>query len=208
MDFVPAGYYEGKQDELDDEFDFGDSYNQEDCPLVVSETKKAAPPLLDNSYQEAGNEEVDVEGFSRSDSHLGDACAPSPVKGGKGSLSSNDCSSDASQSSIRNSSTISPVTFKISNSPHESFEECDDVRPSNGGGVAEPPNKLIQSRSGCGESCDLGTIRSSGQSLEREEDLKVAVTRGNVKHVARMLDGGGCGLVIQPSPPPYQFCNL
>lgn len=201
MDFVPAGYCECEDGE---EFDFGDNYvpgQYEGGPIEVIEPSKApqdAPLTQDKpltltragNYQEGGKE-GEAKSCSSSDSYLGGTCSPSPVKGGKGSLST-DCSSDTSQSSInsyhgnQNNLSNSPVTFKISNSRQESLEESDDV----GGGVPEPTSTLMSG--GRKDTCDLGTIRSSGElkALEVEEDMKVAVARGNVEYVTRRLDNG------------------
>lgn len=185
MDFVPDGYYDREEDELDGEFDFGDGYipgQFEGDPIVVSGIKegKSAPDGPLTTSCSAGDEDDE------------ELIVKTPVKGGKGSLCSSDASmTNSSRQESKDNSTNSPVTFKISNSPQESFDDDDGGIGPSSGNVAKPLTTLAQSRSS-GGSCDQGVPRSSGQLkfLERGEDLKVAVVRGNVEHVAKILDGG------------------
>jgi hypothetical protein len=214
MDFVPAGYSEGEEDQLDDEFDFGDSYTPGQFvqdPIVAPEVKQAAS-LTISHQQEAGNEKEDCHSMSKAKD--GRVCSRTPAKGqgaggrGKGSLASSDCYSEVSQSSsdlcLNHAKADSPVTFNISNSPQESLGNSDEDTSPGKRNIPEPSNTLTSSHVR-ERSCDRGVIKSSGQlkSLEREEDLKVALTRGNVEHVSRMLEEGGYALQTLPILPLY-----
>lgn len=202
MAFVPAGYFESEENE--EEFDFGDNYVRGQYAVEVLEPAKLArgtSSTLDKALTTPGKE-VEHEGvtsYSHSDNLIEATCPPSPAKVGEGSLST-DSFSDVTQSSYPggvdgSKKTVgnSPVTFNVSNSRRESLEECDDASPSEG--VTEPNSALTHS-GGRGASNDASATRSSGclKSLEAEEDFKVAVTRGNVEHITRILDEGGWGL--------------
>ena len=212
MAFVPAGYYEAEYQE-EDEFDFGDGIIQgqfEGAPIEVSPavTARAASPL-----------DKELRGFSLQQDGQLMTSPVSPVKGGKGSLSdcSLDLSVESSCSGSGNehprqaneggsSIECSPIKFRISNSQCESensLELSDNHSLSNAGssvnsgGVKEA--ELLGGRGlggggalePLGES-DGGSAKSRGwlESLEAEEAMKLAVTKGNVDKVTKMLDKG------------------
>lgn len=199
MAFVPAGYYECPEE---DEFDFGDNYIQEEGPVGPTEPEETALSTQDPSLKSPDHaEDIVGKGYD-----VGSASPVSPGKGGKGSLSSTEFSLDISESSTgshgnesgNKDSSSSPVTFKISTSRQESVDSVEPSGGVSGREVTESTGTFTRSGGrgeSCdlgGESCDMGTMLSSGKlkSLELEEDMKVAITRGNVEQVTRILDEG------------------
>ena len=209
MAFVPAGYYEFEEEEVDGEFDFGDGYAAGVVEVVSSGGGARGSPVASLKQQgsgsllEAGNEEDEVKGRG-----VDLASSSSPLKERKerkGSLSSQ--FSDASQTSSsslhgKNNASSSPVKFNISSGNPESEdsvelnEEVPKVRATPkpgsrsdaalkplGGGRGTP--SCAQDKKGEG-----GGMRGRLAGMEMAEDMKVAVTRGNVEQVRKMLDEG------------------
>lgn len=177
----------------------------------VNSTTQSSPLELE---LEAEKEEVDDP------TQFDDACtttsSPARGEGGGGGrgLSSTDFPSASPISSVslngnhvNQNSIHSPVTFKISTSRQESEESmvsCDGTTTSsaaaaNVGGVPAPSDASDAFERACGGadggasgrgmSCDPEMSRQS-KALEVGEDLKVAVSRGNVVLVSKMLDQG------------------
>lgn len=201
MAFVPGGYY----DEVEEEggFDFGDDFQYEHNPLEVCGGTAIKPEqALSSSLEqvivrEAGRkeDEVDEERFSGS----------LPKEGGDGSPSGEDCSSDMSSQSPntsclarknRSNSRCSPVKFKISSQESEDSVEYSDeaTEPS----VFEPLGVLKPSIGRvvpCDRDGGMAREESKGQlrALEVGEDMKVALGKGNMEQVKRILDEGRQG---------------
>ena len=206
MDFVPAGYYEQEDEE---EFDFGDSSAEvpyQDTPAgieVCSSAKLAHGTSAGQLELEAEKEEAEDAG------QFEDACTSSPTPSGHGGegVSSSDFPSVSPISSVSwngghdPNRTHSPVTFNISTSRQESEESmlsCGGTAAA--GDVSKPGGAFERARGGAVDddddggrdvSCDPAMSRQL-KALEVGEDMKVAVSRGNVELVSKMLDQGIC----------------
>ncbi len=192
MSFVPAGYYDNEE-EGNDGFCFGDEYNDdqlEDSPVVVSkslkETSITSPRPSEEPSLEAGYEE-------------GKVSTNGPVKGGKGSLFSADSFSDTSLESSTpyhgnhsQGEENQPVKFNISGEHLEFDKAAENLCEDPTGKEYKAFNSLRKSVSGPSASSGLDRARSRGQlkQLEALEDMKVALSRGNVEQVERLLNEG------------------
>ena len=195
MAFVPAGYYDSEEE---DGFDFGGNNNDgqfDDYPVVVSQgagpvSHEAQIGARDPDLKENGNgtgESCSVESVSHH----------APVKGGKGSLFSADSFSDTSQDSndpyhgnlSQSEENKSPVRFDVSGGQFELNRLCEDESSPK---ECPPLYSLRKSVNNPPPSSGPDRTRSKGQAkqLESLEDMKVALSRGNLEQVERLLDDG------------------
>lgn len=189
MSFVPAGYYDS---EGEDGFDFGDDHNDgqyDDFPTVVPQETGPA-----SQGAQIGAGDPDSGSGTRENCSAESAPHHAPVKGGKGSLFSADSFSDTSQDSsdpcpgnpCQDEESKSPVKFDVSGGQ---FEQS---RLDSGREEYPPLHSLQKSVSHPPPSSGLDRARSKGRAkqLEALEDMKVALSRGNLEQVERLLDEG------------------
>lgn len=200
MSFVPAGYYDNSEE--DDGFDFGDSYNPGDCPVEVAKSSKEAnivSPGPPNGTREQPGSGEDVSANSKpGESYIKSASHHAPAKESKGSLFSADSFSDTSQESStlchgnqEETLSTSPVKFDISGGQFDlstSSEACEVVS------VREYKhfNSLKKVLNGPTDSSSLDSAGSKGRMkrLEMLEEMKVALSRGSIEQVERLLNEG------------------
>ena len=186
MAFVPAGYYDHRE-EGDDDFDFGDGYEQGQYEVTVIKASDGGSAASLKREDGLGTVEPGEED---------EASVPSPEVDGEESFSGSLDASPDSKSPLhvnvnKNNSASSPVRFNLFSSPPESVESL-EFGESVVGTMSEPLGSVTMESRRCEISCDRDEEETRGRlsELEMAENMKIALRRGNVEEVARLLDEG------------------
>lgn len=200
MSFVPAGYYDSEED---DGFYFGDEFDGGQFDDIPSEATKptngasSAPLKPSNHFQKTDFENSQVS--SNQERLNGGISHQAPVKGGSESLlSSNSFSSGISQESSVPRHSNNPqeeagtVNFAIS------AEQLDSSSPEKSKSYKDPIGHQHAPFSSFGKavnglsssSQDRTSSKKQVKQLEALEDMRVALSRGNIEQVKKLLDEG------------------
>ena len=189
MSFKPAGYCDNT-DDSDDGFYFGDNYEH-----------GGGDSNGQYDDRDDANENPIKESLVKDEDAEKRYCSPpsSVVSrnrpGDEAILTSNDHSHQSQQLGTALhfiNHNNSPVTFKIADDSQD-FDDYDDF-------LANDPVVINKGTDSFSRKSDSGSRRSGGgdrvkmksqmKNLEVEEDMKIAVMRGNIEEVARLLDQG------------------